>query len=99
MVGDAAGLDGDDVGADRPDTEGGGEAVDDVDRGQVPVPVQEQDLHELPGAGGVAVGLSGRGPERVVGAGERAAGGGLDQGGCAGQGAGLVGQDLQVVIQ
>ena len=53
------------------------------------VPVQQQDLHERPGATSVAVRAAGQRPERVVRRGERARGAGLGQRGRAGQRPGL----------
>jgi len=82
-----AGLDGHHIGADRPDSQRGGDAGDDIS--VLVVAVQQQDLHQRPGAGAPAVGVSRRGPERLMGAGERADRTGLDQRGRAAQGAGL----------
>lgn len=61
----SSGFDGDDVGADRADGESGGDAGDDVGGGNAAV--QQQHVHQLPGAFGVTIDLAGLGPERVVG--------------------------------
>ena len=62
-------------------------------------PVQQQHLDQRPGPGGVAVPGPGRGPERLMGAGEHPGRAGLGQRRRPGQRAGLADQDLQVVIQ
>ena len=61
--------------------------------------MQQQHFHQDAGAGAVTERLAGRGPERLVRRGERPGRAGLDQGGGAGQRAGLARQDLQVVVQ
>ncbi len=63
------------------------------------VTVQQQDLNQGAGAASVAVGLAGRGPERLVHVGERPCRAGLDQRGGAAQRAGLTDQHFQVVIE
>jgi hypothetical protein len=74
-----------------------GESGDDVLA--VHVPVQQQDLDQRPGPGGVAVGLAGGGPPGVVDGSELPRGAGLLQRGRAGQRAGLADQRLEVVVQ
>jgi hypothetical protein len=63
------------------------------------VSVQQQDLDQRAGAGGVAVGLAGRGPPGVVDRGELSRRAGLFQRGRPGQGAGFADQRLEVVVQ
>ena len=65
----------------------------------VHVAVQQQDLDQRAGAGGVAVGLAGRCPPGLVDGGELPGGAGLLQRGRPGQRAGLADQRLQVVVQ
>ncbi|STD12640.1 Uncharacterised protein [Dermatophilus congolensis] len=52
--------------------------------------MEQEHVDQLLGARDVAAGLAGRGPERVVGRGERPRGAGLREGGGAGERAGLV---------
>jgi hypothetical protein len=92
-----AGLDRDDVGADRPDRERGGDAGEHVGVPEVAVGQQHLDQHSR--AGGVAEGFARGGPERVVGRREYRSRAGLGECGGAGQRAGLAQQDLQVVVQ
>ncbi len=70
---------------------------DDVGGGHVPV--QQQDLDQDACRGGLTVRAPGRGPQRLVGAGERPGGAGLVQRDRPGQRSGLADQRLQVVIQ
>jgi hypothetical protein len=70
-LGDAAGFNGNDVGADRAHRQRRGEPVDDVDGAEVAVQ-QQQHLDQFAGAVSIAVGLAGRRPERLVCRGERA---------------------------
>jgi len=72
LLGVFAGLERDDVGADRPNQQRRGDPRDDIGVGVVAV--QQQDLDQGAGAAAVAVGLAGRGPERLMRAGERPSG-------------------------
>lgn len=61
--------------------------------------MEQEHVDQLLGARDVAAGLAGGSPERVVGGGERPRGSGLGQDGRAGERAGLVAQNLEVVVQ
>jgi len=62
-------------------------------------PVQAKDVDELPGGFGIAVGLSGRSPEGVVGGGEPSGFPGLGQCRGPGQRTRFYPEDFQVVVQ
>jgi len=92
-----AGLDSDDVRADRAHRESGGDPRDHIGGGQVPV--QQQHLDQRSGAAGVTMSLAGGGPERLMRRGEHSGRAGLHQRGRVGQCAGFALQHLEVVVQ
>ena len=75
VVGDAAGFQRGRVRGERSDLERGGQTGDDVV--VLHVPVQQQNLDQSAGAGGVAVGVAGGCPPGFVARGELARGPGL----------------------
>ena len=86
-LGELAGLQRDRVRGQRAGAQRGGQAGDDVLVGHVPV--QQQDLDQGAGAGGVAVGLADGFPPGVVHRGELARGPGLLERGGTGRAPGL----------
>jgi hypothetical protein len=87
-LGELAGLQSDGVCGVRPGLQRGGQAGDNVFLGHVPV--QQQNLDQGAGAGGVAVFLADGFPPGVVDGGEPAGGAGLIERGGVGQSAGLL---------
>ena len=92
-----AGLDRDDVRAEGADLERGGDPGGDGDGGQVSV--QQQHLDQGLGPDRVAVPGADRVPPLLMQGREHARGAGLRQRSRSGQGSGLAGQDLQIVVQ